>query len=355
MSKFTRPDTESSLTCGFFDNDPNFERPRKWNSSQMSRLFDGIINDGIFKTIGTCFVVEAGSGNTVNVGVGKAWFNHTWTENDAVLPVTCDDAEQLLDRIDAVVIDVDTSPAVADNVINVIKGTPSSSPQRPVLIDENNRHQHALCYIYREAGSKEIKGSDITSVIGDETPYITGILKTTSRDDWFAQWRAELNEFVAEEKTRANNEIDTYIETNESDFNDWYTRMKRYITGVITETGDWSEDHRSAIISWFDEIKGLLNTDAATNLQIQIDSNEIENILLHGFQAGNVVKTYSDDGRTIISEHEDGRRLVKEFSADFMTITTKLYSSEGAQWGSAQKTFSPDYKTVTFKSEHQLS
>lgn len=355
MSRITRPDTEASLTCGFFDNDPNYERPRKYYASQMSRIFDGVINDGVFKTIGKCFEVKASSGNTVNVGAGKAWFNHTWTENDAVLPVTCEDAELLLDRIDAIVIDIDESPGVADNVINVIKGTPSSSPSRPKLIDENSRHQHALCYIYRKAGSAEITDSNITSVVGtDETPYITGILETTSREDWFAQWRTELNEFVAEQKARATNEIDTYIETNETDFTDWYTTMKQHMDDVIVETGTWSENHRNTILAWFDKIKGQLSTDAAANIQIQIDSNEIENILLHGFQVGNVTKTYSDDGRTMISEHEDGRRLVKEFSADFMTITTKLYSSEGALWGSAQKQFSSDYKTVTFESEHHL-
>lgn len=355
MSKITRPDLEPSLTCGFYNNDPNFERPRKYSSAQMSRLFDGVINDGIFKTIGTCFVVNAGSGNTVNVGAGKAWFNHTWTENDAVLPVACEDAELLLDRIDAVVLDIDESPAVADNVINVIKGTPSSSPKRPTLINENSRHQHALCYIYRKAGSTQITDSDITSMIGtDETPFITGILETTSREDWFAQWRAELDEFVAEKKDWTDNQIITFIDSSETDFNNWYAEMKRHMEDVITETDTWSENHRNTILSWFDDIKGQLSTDAATNLQIQIDSNEIENILLHGFQVGNVVKTYSDDGRTMISEHEDGRRLVKEFSADFMTITTKLYSSEGVLWGSAQKRFSSDYKTVTFESEHHL-
>lgn len=355
MSKFTRPDTESSVTAGFFNNDKTFARPRTYDAAQMSRIFDGVINDGVFKTIGTCFVVRAGSGNTVNVGVGKAWFNHTWTENDAVLPVECESSEQLLDRIDAVVIDINVSPDDPDNVINVIKGIPASNPKKPTLINENNRHQHALCYIYRKAESTQITDADIENVVGtEETPYITGILETTSRDDWFAQWRAELNEFVAERKDWTNTTIVAFIDSSEADFDDWYADMKRNMEDVITETRDWSENHRSAILSWFDEIKGQLSTDAAANLQIQIDSSEIENILLHGFPVGNVTKTYADDGRSITSVHEDGRRLIKEFSADFMTITTKLYSSKGALWGSARKQFSPDYRTVTFESEHYL-
>jgi hypothetical protein len=130
--------------------------------------------------------------------------------------------------------------------------------------------------------------------------------------------------------------------------------MKRHMDDVVTETDTWSENHRTTILTWFDDIKGQLSTDAAANIQIQIDSNEIENILLNGFQVGNVTKTFSDDWRTITSIHEDGRRLVKEFSTDFATVTTKLYSSDNALWGQMQKQFSSDYKTVTFSSEHYL-
>ena len=101
MSKITNPEIESSVSCGFYNSDGAAGR-RRYHASEMSRIFDGIIKDGIFASIGTCFAVDAYSGNTVNVGVGKCWFNHTWTENDAILPVDCGEAEQIADanRID---------------------------------------------------------------------------------------------------------------------------------------------------------------------------------------------------------------------------------------------------------------
>ena len=102
MSKTTRPDTEGSITCGFF----NSLNDRKYDASQMSAIFDGLINDGIFASVGSAFVVKASTGNTVTIGTGKAWFNHTWTNNDAILPIKCDPSEVLLDRIDAIVIEV---------------------------------------------------------------------------------------------------------------------------------------------------------------------------------------------------------------------------------------------------------
>lgn len=348
MSKFTRPETEASLTCGFYNNDPGYEHPRRYDAVQMSKIFDGVINDGVFKTIGTCFVVKAGSGNTVNVGVGKAWFNHTWTENDAILPVTCEDAELLLDRIDAVVIDIDASQAVADNVINVIKGTPASKPVRPTLIDENSRHQHALCYIYRKAESTQITDADITNVVGtDETPFITGILETTSREDWFAQWRSELDQFVDDEETRFTTEIGDFVDTNEADFNAWYDEMKRHMEDVVTEMEDfvtetetWSDNQKTTILEWFDEIKGQLSTDAAANLQIQIDENEIIDILMNGFVDG--TKTFNEDGTISTATDSKGRKLVKTFTNEFLTSTTVLYNVYNVELGRLVKNVSSD-------------
>lgn len=346
MSKFTRPETEASLTCGFYNNDPSYERPRRYDAVQMSKIFDGVINDGVFKTIGTCFVVKAGSGNTVNVGVGKAWFDHTWTENDAILPVTCEDAELLLDRIDAVVIDIDASQAVADNVINVIKGKPASSPVRPTLIDENSRHQHALCYIYRKAESTQITDADITNVVGtDETPFITGILETTSREDWFAQWRSELDEFVDYQENKTLTELNEFISTNKTEFDALYTETKRHMIDVVNETETWSENQKNTILEWFEGIKGQLDADAAANIQLQINGNEIINILMNGFADG--TKTFNDDGTVITSIDSTGRTLVKTFTNNFLTSTTVLTSVSGGELGRLVKNISSDGKEIS--------
>ena len=355
MSKFTKPDTEQSVTCGFYNNDPRYERPRKYDSMQMSRIFDGIINDGIFKTIGSCFDVEANSGNTVNVGTGKAWFNHTWTENDAVLLIDCGESEQLLDRIDALVIDVDARPEVADNTITVVNGIPSSNPKRPTLLNEDDHHQHALCYIYRKADSKNITDSDITKAIGtSETPFITGILETTSREDWFAQWQAELDRFVDYEETRFITEIGKVIEYNETDFTAWYDGMKRHMIDVVTETDTWSESYKATMLAWFANMQNKITQDAAMNLQLQLDRNEIERILLYGFVDG--VKTFGEDG-TISTRDSLGRQLFKEFSDDSLRCDTWLVDSNGTELGRITKTFSHDGTTISSEATilHQTS
>jgi len=169
-----------SVTYGFYN---SVNGDRKYDATQLSSLFDGLINDGVFASIGTCFAVEAAGGNTVNIGIGKAWFNKTWTLNDAILPLEAPVSEVLLDRIDAVVLEVDISERV--NSIKFVEGVPSSSPVNPTLASGPTLFQYPLCYIYRPAGSTEITQAQITNMVGSEaTPFITGILQTVNLDEW---------------------------------------------------------------------------------------------------------------------------------------------------------------------------
>lgn len=158
-----------AVSSGFF-NSQNGDR--KYNAEQMSSIFDGIIVDGVYSTIGTCFKVTASTGNTVNVGIGRAWFNHAWIYNDAALPITLEDSDVLLNRYDAVVIEVNHSLDVRAGSIKVVKGTPSSSPKKPTLTKNDQVNQYPLCYILRVAESTSISSGNIENTVGtDECPY----------------------------------------------------------------------------------------------------------------------------------------------------------------------------------------
>lgn len=161
-----------SLTFGFYN---SLDGDRTYDAIQMSSIFDGIINDGIFQTIGDVFEITAMSGNTVGVGSGRAWFDHTWTLNDSRIPIELGPTLFLDDRIDAVVLEI--NELIRTNRILVIEGEPARrNPSRPELTNTNYVHQYALAYIYRSGTSEEVTQEDITSVIGtEETPYATGI------------------------------------------------------------------------------------------------------------------------------------------------------------------------------------
>lgn len=328
-----------SVSSGFFN---SLNGDRKYNAAQMSAIFDGLIIDGVFASIGTAFAVKAAGGLTVNVGIGKAWFDHTWTVNDSILPMTAPEAEVLLDRIDAVVLEVNGTESVRENTIKFIKGNPSSAPSRPTLTNEGNVHQYPLCYIYRKYGTAVINQADITPMVGTEsTPFVTGILQTISLDELLGKWQDELDRFT----DARSQEVDDWIAQEESDFTAWFNKMKADLQQEQTVLDQWIASEQADFLAWYNQMKDQLSGDVAVNLQLEIDKEEVKRILLVGFEDG--TKEFSDDGTVITSTASDGRTLTKTFSDGFLTMTNVLKSAAGAEVARAVKTFDSDGKLIS--------
>lgn len=328
-----------SVSSGFFN---SLNGDRKYNAAQMSAIFDGLIIDGVFASIGTAFAVKAAGGLTVNVGIGKAWFDHTWTVNDSILPLTAPEAEVLLDRIDAVVLEVNGTESVRENTIKFVKGNPSSAPSRPTLTNEGNVHQYPLCYIYRKYGTAVINQADITPMVGTEsTPFVTGILQTISLDELLGKWQDELDRFT----DARSKEVDDWIAQEESDFTAWFNKMKADLQQEQTVLDQWIASEQADFLAWYNQMKDQLSGDVAGNLQLEIDKEEVKRILLVGFEDG--TKEFSDDGTVITSTASDGRTLTKTFSDGFLTMTNVLKSAAGAEVARAVKTFDSDGKLIS--------
>lgn len=328
-----------SVSSGFFN---SLNGDRKYNAAQMSAIFDGLIIDGVFASIGTAFAVKAAGGLTVNVGIGKAWFDHTWTVNDSILLMTAPEAEVLLDRIDAVVLEVNGTESVRENTIKFVKGNPSSAPSRPTLTNEGNVHQYPLCYIYRKYGTAVINQADITPMVGTEsTPFVTGILQTISLDELLGKWQDELDRFT----DARSQEVDDWIAQEESDFTTWFDKMKADLQQEQNVLDQWIASEQADFLAWYNQMKDQLSGDVAGNLQLEINKEEVKRILLVGFEDG--TKAFSDDGTVITSTASDGRTLTKTFSDGFLTMTNVLKSAAGAEVARAVKTFDSDGKLIS--------
>lgn len=238
-----------TVTSGFFN---SVNGDRRYNAEQMSAIFDGIINDGVFMNIGTSFGVKAGTENEIIVGVGRAWFNSAWIYNDTVLPITADISELVLDRYDAVVIEIDHTEPVRKADIKIVKGTPSSEPKYPEMIRTDYVNQYPLAYIRRKAGSNEIIQADIENKIGtSDCPYVTGILKIQTIDNIVAQWQGEWEEWSAQ--------WDTWMVL----WNQWFEEQK---IETDQETSQWMSQMKSEFETWFNSLKLILDGDVAANL-----------------------------------------------------------------------------------------
>lgn len=212
-----------SVTSGFFN---SFNGDRRYNAEQMSAIFNGIINDGVFASVGTAFAVSATTGVTVNVGTGRAWFNSTWLLNDSILPVTLDISEVVLDRIDAVVIEIDRSDSVRAGSIKVVKGTPSGEPVNPTLLHTDDVNQYPLAYIYRTAGSGTINQADIINMVGSSScPYITGLLQVVNIDNVVAQWKAQWDQWFADTTSDSEEEASAWFAESKAEFDAWFDSL----------------------------------------------------------------------------------------------------------------------------------
>lgn len=231
-----------ALKSGFFD---SLNGDRKYNSVQMSQIFDGIINDGVFQNIGGALFVHENEGLNVTVAIGRAWFNHTWTYNDSEYNVTLDPSNVVYPRIDTVALKIDSSLETRENSIVVLKGTPASEPEAPEYVDTEEIHYHPLADIYVGAGVTEVVQANITNRVGTSTtPFVTGILETVDTDELLAQWQ---DDFVR-----------------------------------------WNTEKRAEFDIWYDHIKDQLDEDAAGHLQNEIDTQ----------LNGHIIRTMS------LSEHE---------------------------------------------------
>lgn len=182
-----------ALTYGFYN---SVNGDRRYDALQMGKLFDGIIQDGVFNSIGDNFAVTANSGMNIFVGTGKAWFNHTWTLNDTLMSLTVEESHPVYSRIDAVVLEVDASSTTRENTIKIVKGESASEPVRPEMIHTDYVNQYPLAYITVGRNVTEILTSDIQNVVGLEeegTPFVTGLLEVNSIDYLYAMWDSEFN------------------------------------------------------------------------------------------------------------------------------------------------------------------
>lgn len=194
-----------AFTCGFF-NSQNGDR--KYNAEQMASIFDGLIKDGVYDTVGDIFAVTPGTGMQVLVGSGRAWFDHTWNNNDAQYPLTITAADVSLPRYDAVVLETNHSDTVRTNRLRVLTGTPASTPIKPTMTSTANVKQHPLAYIKVTAGATAITQSMIEVVVGtSECPFVTGIIETAQIDALFQQWNGEFNAWFDNLKAQLSDNV----------------------------------------------------------------------------------------------------------------------------------------------------
>jgi len=225
-----------AITYGFYN---AVDEDRTYSATEFSSILDGVVEDGVFESIGNKFAVSAGSGLNINVDTGRAWFNRHWTLNDSVLTLELKTAESVLNRYDAVILEIDESLSVRANGIKILTGTPSLKPTYPTIKNNETLHQYPLAYVYVGAGVTQITSGNIKSVIGtSRCPYASGTLNEVT----------------------FTNIVDQLV----AQFNSW-------LDGLSTTYANWREEESELFTTWFKSIEGQLTEDEAAAIQAKLD------------------------------------------------------------------------------------
>lgn len=178
-----------SVTFGFYN---SINHDRKYDSEQLSRIFDGVITDGVYHSVGEAFSVSAGTGMSVNVESGRAWFAHTWTYNDSTIVVPISASHQVYDRIDAVILRVDKSDRT--NSICIKEGSPGSTPAKPGMESTATLLEVPLAYVKIPAATTDVQPKNIEFVVGtSECPFVAGVQNGVDIDVLVRNWTEEFD------------------------------------------------------------------------------------------------------------------------------------------------------------------
>lgn len=189
---------------------------RKYLASDFANYFNSFIENGIFPNPSTNLQVIANSNMTITIKAGKAWINGFiyYNDSDLILPIGV--ADGVLKRIDRIAVQYSLVNREIKSVVK--KGVFSSNPVASNLQRDADKYELGIADISIAAGAVSIQ----------------------------------------------------QININDQRYNDSLCGIVNSLIRVDTTT--LFDQFTDGFNAWFDGIKGQLGTDAAGNLQNQINS-----------------------------------------------------------------------------------
>lgn len=287
-----------AVTSGFFN---SVNHDRLYNAEQFSSVFDGIINDGVYQGVGEAFSVTAytGSKNTVVVGTGRAWFDHTWTLNDSPITFKLEEFSSF-SRIDAIVLDIDRRESVRKNSIILITGNFSPKPSPPALIKSDLHNQYPIAYITTPIGADaNLTNGNISNRVGTEDcPLVTGIIEAVNAEMFYRQLEAKFNTWWDGVK-------DTVGNGGGTDYGDLIEKLEDRIDSISSGVISKDDINKGKNIT----ISSLMDTFGGTGV-----TNLVDSFIL------------PDGKNLLVYIHEDN-------SSQTVRMYAKIFNASGATFG----------------------
>ena len=277
------------LNYSFFNAilDPEGNPDRAFDANDFSKYFGTLIKNGIFPNPSSNFQIQGDQNNmSVKAEAGLAWIEGHLAYDDSVFILNIDPADSTLDRIDRVVLRLDTLERCIKWVVK--KGELSGRPVAKTLQRDADAYEIALADISINHGATKVTQTMITDLrmntelCGWVTGSVTQI-DTTTLFNQMEQWKAD---YIAK--------TNTWTSTQEQEFLNW----RKLFEGAANT---WRAGEEKKFTEWFNSIKGQLQGDVATNLTTRVEKLE-ESLNTMQLTADNVSISAIDGLNTVNGE-----------------------------------------------------
>ena len=251
------------LKFSFFDSiiGADGQPDRAFGAGDFSKYFGTLIKNGIFPNPSNNFQIMGDQNNmTVKAEPGLAWIEGHLGYDDSVYILNIDKADSSMDRIDRIVLRLDTLERCIKWVVK--KGEFSVSPTPKPLQRDADGYEIAIADVRVGKGISKITQSAITDLrmntelCGWVTGTVTQI-DTSTLFNQLEQWKTEYIEAT-----------NTWTTEQEQAFLNWKQLFE-------TAATDWRAGEEQKFDEWLQSIKGKLSGDVAGNLQNQIEELKV--------------------------------------------------------------------------------
>ncbi|MFD3261849.1 hypothetical protein ACE3MQ_24935 [Paenibacillus lentus] len=183
---------------GFFDS--TADDMREYPAREFAEYFARFVGNGVFLGGTRLKVTASGQDANVNVELGYGWINgYMYSVYDEPLTMPIEPATTQ-DRIDRVILRLDTSAPVRAIRALVVQGLPSASPQPPALVRSGNIYDLSLAQIRVIANTTVVKPENITDerLNNQVCGIVTALIDQADTTSIFNQFQAWLNTKTAE-------------------------------------------------------------------------------------------------------------------------------------------------------------
>ena len=183
-------------TYGFFN---SVNGDRTYNAQQLSSIFEGLVSDGVYESVGNKLAVQPNNGMVIQITTGRGFFKRHWVNNDAPHTITLEGSDVVLNRYAAICIRVNDNDDTRNATPYVKYSDFATNPVKPAMERSEKINEYCLAYVYIPAKATAITAANIEDTRQDKNlcGWVTGLIDQITPDTLYAQFTAQFNEWFS--------------------------------------------------------------------------------------------------------------------------------------------------------------